>query len=220
VSEDIREDRGGLVLIGLAFVAAFGFVLIAALPPSLRSAYESPAGPTAVNIIGHHLAIWKVASASFAIGAVLLLIGLAALTARVRSTISVVALALYATATALWVVNLVFRLTVTVHVAEQTVAAGGVPPGWYEDIRLFADDGLLNAFAVIGGPALFLYGIAVVRSRALAAWSGGLTMAFAALMVALYVGGEVVPAVMYVGALPFGVSALIAVLRPLPIRPR
>jgi hypothetical protein len=220
VTEDMHEERGNLVLIGLALVAAFGFVLIAALPPSLRSAYESPAGPTAVNTIGHHLTIWKVASTSFAIGAALLLVGLSALTARIKSAISVVALALYGTATALWIVNLVFRLTVTVHVAGQTVAAGSVPPGWYEDIRFFADDGLLNAFAVIGGPALFLYGIAVIRTRALAAWSGGLAITFAALMVALYLGREVVPAVMYLGALPLGVSALIAALRPTATRPR
>lgn len=72
-------QRGQLLLIGVTLVAAFACVLVAALPPSLRSVYTSPAGLGTVMTIGHHLTLWKVATSAFGIG--IELVGLAALTA-------------------------------------------------------------------------------------------------------------------------------------------
>ena len=111
----------------------------------------------------------------------------------------------------MWVINLVFRLTVTVSVATSAVGSGTQPP-WYQDIRNFADDGLLDAVAVAGGMAMILYGIAVGRSRVLGAWSGVLAAAFGALLVAVLTG-DVIPAVLYLAGLPLGVSALIRGVR-------
>jgi hypothetical protein len=51
---------------------------------------------------------------------------------------------------AIWIINLVFRLTVTVSVAASAIGSGTQPP-WYQDIRYFADDGLLNPVAIAGG---------------------------------------------------------------------
>ena len=108
--------------------------------------------------------------------------------------------------------DLVFRLTVTVSVAASAVGSGTEPP-WYQDIRNFADDGLLNAVAVAGGTSMIMYGIAVGRSRALGVWSGVLAAAFGAWLVVLYFAGDVVPAVLYLAGLPLGVSALIRLIR-------
>jgi hypothetical protein len=205
-------QRGQLVLIGASLVAAFACVLVAALPPPLRSAYLQPAGPGAVITIGQHLTLWKVATSAFGLGIGIELVGLAGLTARIRSTLSIAALGLFGLATAMWVINLVFRLTVTVSVAA-AAEGSGTEPSWYQDIRHFADDGLLNAAAVAGGTAMILYGIAVLRSRALAAWSGVLAVASGALLVVLYLTGNVIPAVLYLAGLPLGVSALVRAVR-------
>ena len=205
-------QRGQLVLIGVTLVAAFACVLVAALPPSLRSVYTSPGGLGTVMTIGHHLTLWKVATSAFGMGIGIELVGLAALTARIPSALPMAALGLFVLAATMWVVNLVFRLTVTVSVATSAVGSGTQPP-WYQDIRHFADDGLLNAVAVAGGMAMILYGIAVGRSRVLGAWSGVLAAVFGALLVVLYFTGDVIPAVLYLAGLPLGVSALIRGVR-------
>ena len=158
-------QRGQLMLIGVTLVAAFACLLVAGLPPPLRSVYTSPAGLGTVMTIGHHLTLWKVATSAFGIGIGIELVGLAALTARIWSALPIAALGLFGLAATMWVINLVFRLTVTVSVAASAVGSGTQPP-WYQAIRNFADDGLLNAVAVAGGMAMILYGIAVVRSRA------------------------------------------------------
>jgi pimeloyl-ACP methyl ester carboxylesterase len=62
--------------------------------------------------------------------------------------------------------------------------------------------------------AMVLYGIAVLRSRALARWSGVLAVAFGALLVVQFLAGRVIPAVLYVAGLPLGISALVRVIRP------
>jgi hypothetical protein len=205
-------QRGQLVLIGAALVAAFACVLVAALPPSLRPVYTSPAGLGTVMTIGHHLTLWKVATSAFGIGIALELAGLAALTARIGSALPMAALGLFVLAATTWIINLVFRLTVTVSVAASAVTSGTQPP-WYQDIRNFADDGLLNAVAIAGGTAMILYGITVTRSRVLSAWSGGLTAVFGVLLIVLYFTGDVIPAVLYLAGLPLGVSALIRGIR-------
>jgi hypothetical protein len=114
---------------------------------------------------------------------------------------------------AIWIINLVFRLTVTVSVAASAIGSGTQPP-WYQDIRNFADDGLLNAVAAAGGMAMILYGIAVARSRVLSAWSGVLAAAFGAwLVVQCFASDGPIPAVLYLAGLPLGISALIRGVR-------
>ena len=60
---------------------------------------------------------------------------------------------------------------------------------------------------------MILYGIAVVRSRVLSVWSGGLAAVFGVLLIVLYFTGDVIPAVLYLAGLPLGVSALIRGVR-------
>jgi hypothetical protein len=55
------------------------------------------------------------------------LVGLAALTARIRSALSIAALGLFVLAATMWVINLVFRLTVMVSVAASAVGSGTEP---------------------------------------------------------------------------------------------
>jgi hypothetical protein len=204
-------QRGQLVLIGVTLVAASAAWVVSLSQP-LPSVYTSPAGLGTLMTIGQHLTLWKVGTSAFGIGIGIELVGLAALTARIRSALAIAALGLFVLAATMWVINLVFRLTVTASVAA-SAAGSGTEPAWYQDFRNFADDGLLNAAAVAGGTAMILYGIAVGRSRALGAWSGVLAAGFGAWLVVLYLAGNVVPAVLYLAGLPLGVSALIRAVR-------
>jgi hypothetical protein len=206
-------QRGQLVLIGVTLVAAFACTQVLWFHDVPQSVFTSPAGLDTVMTIGHHLTGWKLFTYSFGIGIGIELVGLAALTARIPSALPIAALGLFVLAATIWVINLVFRLTVTVSVAASAVGSGTQPP-WYQDIRNFADDGLLNAVAVAGGMAMILYGIAVARSRVLGAWSGVLAAAFGALLVVLcFASDGPIPAVLYLAGLPLGISALIRGVR-------
>ena len=205
-------QRGQLVLIGVTLVAAFACIQVTwfhDLPPSVMT---SPGGLGTVMTIGHHLTAWKLWASAFAIGIGIELVGLAALTARIPSALPIAALGLFVLAATIFVIDLVFMLTVTVSVEVSAVGSGTQPP-WYQDIRNFTDDGLLSAVAIAGGMAMILYGIAVVRSRVLGAWSGVLAAAFGALLVVLYFAGDVIPVVLFYAGLPLGVSALIRGVR-------
>jgi hypothetical protein len=62
--------------------------------------------------------------------------------------------------------------------------------------------------------AMTLYGIAVVRSRVLGAWSGVIAAAFGALLLVLcFADDGPIPAVLYLAGLPLAVSALIRSVR-------
>jgi hypothetical protein len=78
------------------------------------------------------------------------------------------ALVLVTTAAILWTVNRTFWLRVMTSVAE----SGPPMPEWYPCVSSWADEGLLNAAALVGGPAMVLYGVAVARGRVLARWTG------------------------------------------------
>ena len=75
---------------------------------------------------------------------------------------------LVTTAAILWTVNRTFWLRVMTSVAE----SGPPVPEWYPCVSSWADEGLLNAAALVGGPAMVLYGVAVARGRVLARWTG------------------------------------------------
>jgi len=110
-------------------------------------------------------------------------------------------------------VNLTFRLTVMTRVA----AAGPPVPDWYPHLSLWADEGLLNAAALITGPAMILYGLAVLRGGLLARWTGWFAAGCGLLLIGESVlTGDVVPALLYLAPFPLGITALIRAGRGTP----
>jgi hypothetical protein len=121
-------------------------------------------------------------------------------------TLSGLALILATAASTLWTVNLAFRLTVMTGVA----AAGPPVPDWYPHLSFWADEGLLNATALIAGPAMVLYGLAVFRGRLLARLTGWFAAGVGLPLIGESVlTGDVVPALLYIAPLPLGITALI-----------
>ncbi len=159
----------------------------------------------------------------FAIGIGLWLAGLAGLTWLVRrhttaSALPTVALTLAPLASGLWLTNLTFRLTTTVHVVDSMVH-GRTVPDWYIDIEAWSDRGLLNAAALVGGTAMVLYGMATVRSALVSSWTAWFAAACGAVLIVEFaLTRDVVPALLYLAPLPLGVSALLRSHRP-PVEP-
>ena len=143
-------------------------MLIAAFLPSLYPVWTARA-VNAVGIIAQHRGTWRLANVLFAAGAGLTLAGLAALTGRLNARpaatgiLPTVALTLMALASALWLANLAFRLTVTMRVAG-AVANGGTVPDWYEDINAWTG-GLWSIAALAGALATVCYGLAIRLAR-------------------------------------------------------
>lgn len=197
---------------GVGLVGGAICSLVAALYPGMSSVWTA-SPETAVILIGDHRDAWLAANWMFAAGVVGTLTGLAGFTHLLahrtgRSPLPTLAFTLAAIASTLWLANLAFRLTTTVSVADE-IAGGATVPAWYRDISAWADNGLLCAFAIIGGVALTLYGAAIGASRVLPAWTGW----FAALLgVGLLaqgtLSGDVIPALFYLAPLAAGLAAL------------
>ncbi|TWP50909.1 hypothetical protein FKR81_17665 [Lentzea tibetensis] len=195
-------------LIGALLTLGGVAVVAAASLPSLLPVWRAR-GVDAVAIIGQHVGAWQLSSWLFAVGAALTLAGFGALNGVLeRTTWSNAGLALMTLATALWMANLAFRLTVTVRVAE-AVRAGGPVPEWYEPINAWTG-GLLAAAAVTAGLALLCYGVTVLDGVTLPSWTGWLGIGFGVLVLGLLAAtNNVPPILLYLAPLAFGIGALI-----------
>ena len=207
-----------MLLIGGCLTVGFVCAAVAALQPSLSSVWTTSSAYAVTLIADERSDAWQLANRMFAIGIWFTVAGLAALTMvlgrRSREPmLSGAALALATAAATLWTVNLTFRLTVMTSVA----AAGPAVPDWYPHISFWADEGLLTAAALIGGPAMILYGLAVVTERVLARWTGWFSAGCGLLLLGQAVPtGDVVPALLYLAPLPLGIAALLRAARAAP----
>src|SRR2546421_9507663 len=153
-----------LMVSGAVLTAGGAAVLIAAFLPSLYPVWTARA-VNAVGIIAQHRGTWRLANVLFAAGAGLTLAGLAALTGRLNARpaatgiLPTVALTLMALASALWLANLAFRLTVTMRVAG-AVANGGTVPDWDGDVNAWTG-GLWSLAPLAGAPATACFSPAV-----------------------------------------------------------
>ena len=122
-------------MIGACLTVGFGCATVAALHPSLQGVWTTGASRAVTLIADGRRGAWQLANWMFAIGIWFTLAGLATLsvlvTRRARSPlVSRLALTLTTAAVTLWAVNLAFRLTTTVLIAD-AVTAGQAVPGWY-----------------------------------------------------------------------------------------
>ena|SRR5436190_21673783 len=189
---------------GAVLTAGGVAVLIAAFIPSLYPVWTAR-GVDAVALIARHRGSWQVANVLFAVGAGLTLAGLAALTSLLdRQPLPTVGLTLMALASALWLANLAFRLTVTLRVSGRATV-----PDWYEDVNAWTG-GLWSIAAVAGALAMLCYGFAVTGSRLLPGWTGWVAVGIGVLMLGLFlVTRDVPPLLLYLAPTAFGVTALL-----------
>lgn len=202
------------LLAGVGLTVGFACALVSAVHPSLISVWTSSAPESLKLIADGRRGAWKLANWLFAIGMVLTLTGLAGLTQILsgyapESPLPMVALTLAAIASVHWIAALTFRLTTTLHVIDSMTDRATVPD-WYLDVQSWADHGLMCAGALMGGAAMVLYGITAVSSDQFAGWVGWFAVACGALLIVEFaLTRDVIPALLYVGPLPLGVSALL-----------
>lgn len=193
----MRRER---VFIGALLTSGGLCVVAAALLPSLLPVWRAPA-VEAVVLIGRNLGAYRVSSVLFALGAALTIAGLGALTRVLGGVVAQAGLVLMSAASALWLANLAFRLTVTVR-----VAAGEVVPSWYEPLHGWTV-GLLAVAAVLAGLAVVCYGVAmfgVVR------WAGIAALVLGAAVLGLFLATlNVPPILLYLAPLVLGVAAFV-----------
>ncbi|MFS8096331.1 hypothetical protein LFM09_04250 [Lentzea alba] len=189
------------VFIGALLTAGGLAVVAAASLPSLLPVWRAGA-VDAVRMIGENLGAYQVSSVLFAVGAALTLAGLGALTRLLGGPVAVTGLVLMSVATALWLGNLAFRLTVTVQMARE----GGVVPSWYVAMNAWTV-GLLAVAAVLAGLALLCYGVAVLNVWP--RWAGFVALVFGAGVLGLFLATlNVPPILLYLAPLALGIAAL------------
>jgi hypothetical protein len=121
--------------------------------------------------------------------------------------------ALFTVASALWIADLAFRLTVTVDVADQA-SSGTAIAGWYGPLAGWGDQGLMEAAALAAAVAVIAYAVAARRTGRFSTWSIWWAAAFStAVIVEVAVSGDVIPLLFYLAPAGFGVDELYRLIR-------
>ena len=156
--------------------------------------------------------IWRWANILMGAAIVALLAGLAILTTilegageRILSRLGLCGIAL---AAPLWLIFSAFRAAVTDTAAQELITTGTVPPD-YEPLARWGF-ALFSTYSIVSFLALAAYGGAVLRVGLLPAWAGWGTIAFSlAMLIALLVVGDTLPAFHYVPPLVMGLLLIV-----------
>ena len=183
-----RVDLSGWLLIA-SFVLWFP---AAALPARIWTAPRAER----LTLIDERRRRWQVVNLSFAVAAVLLVLGFVALAEPLRRegapTLTDLSLALLLLGAPLWLASLVHRIVV----ARDGAAWAGA---------------LFLAWSVIANVAIIGFGAALVRSDLSGTWAGWTAIfAGAAILLQLLVTGDALPALYHVGPAVMGAAALLS----------
>ena len=122
-----------------------------------------------------------------------------------------IGLATYLLAAPLWLVSLVFRLTVAVTIADGVLR--GVPvPDWYTPLA-GSNEGLLTVYHAIASLALVAIGLSIMRSELVPHWVGWFTAASGIVIGATLLLVSSIPLLLYVPSAVIGVALLVRAWR-------
>jgi hypothetical protein len=202
---DTSHVAGWLLVVGSV---TFG---IGAGDPYLVRAWTAP-HETFLTIIARHPVAWRISHVLFIGGTVLTSAGLAALPSLVPDGWSrgfaLAGAATFGIAAVLWIVSLVYRLTVTPSTARVFAETGALDPSIAALDRLNA--GLFKAFIVIAFAGLAAIGIATTAGGPIPAPLGWGTAALSGLfVVGLVLTGDMPPFTVYLAPLAFGIALLV-----------
>jgi hypothetical protein len=165
--------------VGWALIAGSVVFWIGAVTPPYRQ-WMGVSLEEYLGIVGANGRNWLMMHALFGMGALLTLIALSALTARLRDHSSgiwaMIGLALLGVSTVLWLVQLGFRLVVTPWASAELAATGRVP-GQYGALHQWMGM-LFGAHMLLGYLASAAYGFAVLGAPALPRWAGWTAVCF------------------------------------------
>ena len=158
---------------GLLLIAAAASSLVAATMPSLaRERVWMLPQVDYFRVIREHEAQWRAHAWLFALGTVLMGIGLGLIARVIGGGPAIAAVALYALVAPLWLAELAFRLDLTVSAARD-----GVPRSLFDALGHWAGS-LFNVFMVGGFFSIALLGAALSDGTLVPAWCAQILMAF------------------------------------------
>jgi len=185
-------------MMGSLFAASGVLFVLGVLNPAVIGSWgDTPAESLSVAV-GHKTA-WYVTTWLITLSVVAGVAAVTLLARALRTDAARVGLALYLAGSALVLASLTFELTVT---SSQI----GVPmaPDWYFGVQKWSD-GLATAyFALLAPAAMACFGVEIVRTRRLPAWTGVVFGVAAVLLFGQYAA--------FLGALPFPQFLAFAVL--------
>jgi hypothetical protein len=186
---------------------AFG---VGAGNPYLVRAWTAP-HETFLTIVARHPVAWRVTHVLFIGGTVLTTAGLTALFVVLPDGwprgLAVAGAAAFTIAAALWIVSLLYRLSVTPHTAHVFAETGALDPSVAVLDRL--NGGLFKAFIVIAFAGLAAIGIATTAGGPIPAPIGWGTAALSGLfVVGLLASGDMPPFTVYLAPLAVGIALL------------
>ena len=202
---DASNVAGWLLVVGSV---AFGF---GAGDPYLVRAWTAP-HETFLTIVARHPMAWRISHVLFIGGTVLTRAGLAALVLVVSDgwprALALAGSTTFAVAAVLWVVSLLYRLSVTPITASVFVETGALDSSLAALDRL--NGGLFKAFIVIAFVGLAAIGVATTAGGAIPAPLGWATAILSCLFVlGLVLTGDMPPFTVYLAPLAFGIALLV-----------
>lgn len=190
---------------GLPFVGSKGDVTI----------YELTA-PGNLQAVAASLTFWRWGNNFMGAAIIVLLAGSSVLTTRLEKAGEVIfsrlGLISLTVAAVLWLIFSVFRGVVTVRVAQEVTAAGATTtdaaPAYYAPLVQWMS-ALFFVYAALGFLALAAYGASLLQAGLLPAWVGWATLIYGiALLIPLFIRGEILPILHYLPGLVIGILLL------------
>ena len=177
------------LIMGSLFAASGVLFVLGVLNPAVIGSWGDTPAESLTVAAGHKMA-WYVTTWLITLSVVAGIAAVTLLARTLRTDAAHVGLALYLAGSALVLASMTFELTVT-------SAQIGVPvsPDWYFGVQKWSD-GLATAyFALLAPAAMACFGVEIVRTRRLPAWTGVVFLVAAVLLFGQYAA--------FLGALPF-----------------
>jgi hypothetical protein len=195
--------------LGLLNLAAGVLPLIAVANPALYDTWAAePAG--ALTIFAAHHGGWLFTTCFLAAGFGVSIPAVVVLAGPVDTVLAGVAAVVHLIGAALLTVTLVFSVTVTQDLFGQPL------PDWYLPIVAWTDGIDTTVLGLLWPVAQVCFGIAILGTRVLQRWAGGVLIAAGIILVAqLVVLGGVIPAPMFFASGAVGIAALLTSRRTL-----
>lgn len=209
---DERRWVGILLILSFAIFAVGGLLTVVGDKGNLRI-FTLPAKEHLLAVANNPV-VWRWANIFMGAAAIVLLAGFSLLTTILEAanerTLSRMGLLGGLLATVLWMIFSVFRVVVTIAVADAMMTT---VPTYYEPLAQWAF-GLFYVSAMIGFLALAAYGGALLRIELFPAWVGWVTLGYSlALLVLLLTTGDTLPAYQYVPPLLIGILFMVRYAR-------
>lgn len=208
------QSVAGLVLV----VGSSLFLIGAALPPEPSRVFSSPVREH-LDILHRHARRWRLMNGLMIASVIGTAIGLWLFEAVVGNAgelwLGVSGASAYSLGAVLWLANLTFRSSATLHAAK-TAADTGEIPAWFEPLGEWMG-AMFRAYMILAYATIAIFGWAVIDSKIASSGVGGFGVGFGLILGVSFVTGRPktsfgsiadVPALIHIATLVYGVALL------------